>query len=67
MPGPRYPNQQLKSVSLEAYFPGQLSVITGLPGVQTKFRASYLSCSCPTSNMVKLRRCVLISFETCSA
>lgn len=34
MAGPRYPNQQLRSVSLETFFRGQFSVIAGWPRIQ---------------------------------
>jgi uncharacterized protein (TIGR04255 family) len=36
--GPLYPNQQLKSVSIETFFGGQLSVLGGLADVQARFR-----------------------------
>jgi uncharacterized protein (TIGR04255 family) len=39
MSGPKYPNQQLRAVSLEAYFPGQFSVLAGLASVQALVRS----------------------------
>lgn len=36
--GPEYRNQQLRSVSLETFFPGQFSVYTGLADVQREVR-----------------------------
>jgi hypothetical protein len=39
MAGPKYPNQQLRAVSLETYFPGQFSVLSGLASVQGRLRS----------------------------
>jgi uncharacterized protein (TIGR04255 family) len=38
--GPKYPNQQLRSVSLEVYFPGQLRVYAVLGDVQAAIAAT---------------------------
>lgn len=39
--GPRYPNQQLQSVSLETYFPGRLRVLSALGEVQDAVEAEF--------------------------
>lgn len=39
--GPKYPNQQLKAVSLEAFFPGELSTLSSFGAVQQAFAASF--------------------------
>lgn len=41
MGGPRYPNQQLRSVSLETYFPGRFSVASGLERVQERYERDF--------------------------
>lgn len=38
MSGPKYPNQQLRQVSLEAFFPGQLGALGGFGRVQDLFK-----------------------------
>lgn len=38
MGGPRYPKQQLRSVSLETFFPGRFSALAGLDRVQDRIR-----------------------------
>ena len=34
--GPQYPNQQLRSVSLETFFPGRFSMLAGLERLQSR-------------------------------
>lgn len=41
MAGPKYPNQQLRSVSLETYFAGRFSALAGLRDVQDAFTADF--------------------------
>ena len=39
--GPKYPNQQLRSVSLETFFPGELGALSALGKLQEAFRARF--------------------------
>lgn len=39
--GPKYPNQQLRSVTLEAYFRGKFSILCALPAIQDRFGVEY--------------------------
>jgi uncharacterized protein (TIGR04255 family) len=48
--GPKYPNQQLRSVSLETFFPGQFSVISRLESVQARVRERLPDLFVPTVN-----------------
>lgn len=50
MAGPKYPNQQLRSVSLEAYFPGRLGIYSRLGDVQEHFRSQLPNLYVPNAN-----------------
>jgi len=39
--GPKYPNQQLRSVSLETYFPGELRALSALGDIQDAVRETF--------------------------
>lgn len=39
--GPKYPNQQLRSVSLETYFPGELRALSALGNIQDAVRETF--------------------------
>lgn len=41
MSGPKYPNQQLRSVSVEVFFPGKLSALMAMGTIQDRFSAEF--------------------------